>query len=191
AADDGDQNRRLLALLATSLAVLVGCGVALLFRRSSSGAAPLAHKSAAAKPLAAKKDQEPDPDDGRQRIALFFGTQTGTAEGFAKALAEEAKARYDKAVFKVLDLDDYAAEDEEYEEKLKKENIAFFFLATYGDGEPTDNAARFYKWFSEVRLITQNLLLSGDAPLNVRFLMVGIHGCLVWSNYRETRGVSG
>uniref|UniRef100_A0A453LM21 Flavodoxin-like domain-containing protein n=1 Tax=Aegilops tauschii subsp. strangulata TaxID=200361 RepID=A0A453LM21_AEGTS len=149
AADDGDQNRRLLALLATSLAVLVGCGVALLFRRSSSGAAPLAHKSAAAKPLAAKKDQEPDPDDGRQRIALFFGTQTGTAEGFAKALAEEAKARYDKAVFKVLDLDDYAAEDEEYEEKLKKENIAFFFLATYGDGEPTDNAARFYKWFSE------------------------------------------
>ncbi|KAI4984512.1 hypothetical protein ZWY2020_017142 [Hordeum vulgare] len=146
---DGGQNRRLLALLATSLAVLVGCGVALLFRRSSSGAAPLARQAAAAKPLAAKKDQEPDPDDGRQRVALFFGTQTGTAEGFAKALAEEAKARYDKAVFKVLDLDDYAAEDEEYEEKLKKENIAFFFLATYGDGEPTDNAARFYKWFSE------------------------------------------
>ncbi|KAE8808736.1 cytochrome P450 reductase [Hordeum vulgare] len=146
---DGGQSRRLLALLATSLAVLVGCGVALLFRRSSSGAAPLARQAAAAKPLAAKKDQEPDPDDGRQRVALFFGTQTGTAEGFAKALAEEAKARYDKAVFKVLDLDDYAAEDEEYEEKLKKENIAFFFLATYGDGEPTDNAARFYKWFSE------------------------------------------
>ncbi|KAM0868809.1 hypothetical protein ACQ4PT_041078 [Festuca glaucescens] len=142
--DDG--HRRLLALLATSLAVLVGCGVALLVRRSS--ASPQAVK---APPLAAKKarEEEPDPDDGRQRVALFFGTQTGTAEGFAKALAEEAKARYDRAVFKVLDLDDYAAEDEEYEEKLKKENIALFFLATYGDGEPTDNGARFYKWFSE------------------------------------------
>ncbi|KAM0868811.1 hypothetical protein ACQ4PT_041079 [Festuca glaucescens] len=142
-----DHHRRLLALLATSLAVLVGCGVALLVRRSSGSP-----QAVPAPPLAAKKAreaEEPDPDDGRQRVALFFGTQTGTAEGFAKALAEEAKARYDRAVFKVLDLDDYAAEDQDYEEKLKKENIALFFLATYGDGEPTDNAARFYKWFSE------------------------------------------
>ncbi|GJM99521.1 hypothetical protein PR202_ga16627 [Eleusine coracana subsp. coracana] len=137
------ENRHLLVLLTTSLAVLVGCGVALLVRRSS--AAPRAAQ-APPRPLAAeKKKDEPDPDDGRPRVTVFFGTQTGTAEGFAKALTEEAKARYDKAVFKVVDLDDYAAEDEEYEEKLKKENIALFFLATYGDGEPTDNAAKVGK----------------------------------------------
>ncbi|CAN1222847.1 NADPH--cytochrome P450 reductase 1 [Linum grandiflorum] len=139
-------NKEFVMILTTSIAVLIGCAVVLVWRRSSRKAKSFEPPT----PLIVKKKEvEQEVDDGKTKVTVFFGTQTGTAEGFAKALVEEAKARYEKAVFTAVDLDDYAGDDDEYEEKLKKENLAFFFLATYGDGEPTDNAARFYKWFSE------------------------------------------
>ncbi|KAL4564295.1 hypothetical protein LXL04_028355 [Taraxacum kok-saghyz] len=141
------ENRELLMILTTSVAVLIGCVVVFVWRRSSTKKSAKELESPVI--VVPKRVQEEEVDDGKTKVTVFFGTQTGTAEGFAKALVEEAKARYEKAVFRIIDMDDYAADDDEYEEKLKKESLAFFFLATYGDGEPTDNAARFYKWFTE------------------------------------------
>ncbi|XP_039048568.1 NADPH--cytochrome P450 reductase 2-like [Hibiscus syriacus] len=140
------ENKELVMILTTSIAMLVGWVVVLVWLSSGS---QKPKQIVPPKPLIVK-DHDAEVYDGKQKVTIFFGTQTGTAEGFAKALAEEAKAQYDKAMFKVVDLDDYAADDDEYEEEMKKENLAFFFLATYGDGEPTDNAARFYKWFAEI-----------------------------------------
>lgn len=71
-------------------------------------------------------------------IHIFFGSQTGTASNFAKILGEEAE----KAGFepKVCDLVDFE------EENFKKIKVAIFAMATHGEGEPTDNAEKFYKW---------------------------------------------
>ncbi|PSS36215.1 NADPH--cytochrome P450 reductase [Actinidia chinensis var. chinensis] len=142
------ENRDLLMVLTTAVAMLIGCLAVLVWRRSS-GQKSTKGAAEPPRPLMVNTEPEPEIDDGKKKVSIFYGTQTGTAEGFAKALAEEARARYEKVTFKVVDLDDYAADDEGYEEKLKNENLVFFFLATYGDGEPTDNAVGFYKWFTE------------------------------------------
>lgn len=94
------ENKEFVMILTTSIAVLIGCVVVLIWRRSSS---QKPKKIEPLKPLVVK-EPEVEVDDGKQKITIFFGTQTGTAEGFAKALADEAKARYDKAIFKVVDL---------------------------------------------------------------------------------------
>lgn len=76
------------------------------------------------------------------RVTLLYGTQTGTAERFAKQLKNEMSSRYgDSNHYSIVDIEDYKAE-----EVLCNEKLVFFLMATYGDGEPTDNAADFYNW---------------------------------------------
>jgi NADPH-ferrihemoprotein reductase len=68
--------------------------------------------------------------------------QTGTAERFAKQLGKELSTKYgDSTAFSVVDVENYGAA-----ELLQKEKLVILCMATYGDGEPTDNAAEFYKW---------------------------------------------
>lgn len=70
-------------------------------------------------------EEDVEEDSRVKRVMVFFGTQTGTAEGFAKAIAEEAKSRYEgTAVFKVMDPDDYGADNERYAARLKNEHQA-------------------------------------------------------------------
>lgn len=72
-------------ILTTSIAVLIGCVVVFVWRRSS------AQKPKLVQPLKPLVIPEPEPevDDGSKKVTIFFGTQTGTAEGFAKVVTLE------------------------------------------------------------------------------------------------------
>eukprot|EP00730_Choanoeca_flexa_P013197 TRINITY_DN5061_c0_g1_i2.p1 TRINITY_DN5061_c0_g1~~TRINITY_DN5061_c0_g1_i2.p1 ORF type:complete len:658 (+),score=164.43 TRINITY_DN5061_c0_g1_i2:63-2036(+) len=73
------------------------------------------------------------------QLIVFFGSQTGTAEDYAQRLAGEARRYGLKAI--VADLQDY---DMDQLEQLE-DAVALFCVATYGEGEPTDNAQDFHE----------------------------------------------
>jgi NADPH-ferrihemoprotein reductase len=94
-------------------------------------------------------------------LRIFFGSQTGTAEGFARTLMEEGKeAGFDA---KIVDLEDFDAD------MLSQTKLAIFLMATYGEGEPTDNAARFVKWLKNEDESVDSSFLS-----NVEFTVFGL-----------------
>lgn len=73
---------------------------------------------------------------GNKRLVIFYGSQTGTAEEYAIRLAKEAKTKFGLASL-VCDPEDY---DFENLDQIPEDCAAIFVVATYGEGEPTDNA---------------------------------------------------
>jgi len=72
---------------------------------------------------------------------VWYGSQTGTAENYAKQLATASKKHGFKA--RAVDLDKWKGAD-----VAARGGFAIFVMATYGEGDPTDNAAEFHKWLS-------------------------------------------
>jgi len=79
-------------------------------------------------------------------INIFFGSQTGKAEMFAKLLARRARRRGYAAA--VIDLQRFDGAMLEPSAGVAAPP-AVFLLATYGEGEPTDNARAFCRWLKD------------------------------------------
>ncbi|XP_059753456.1 S-adenosyl-L-methionine-dependent tRNA 4-demethylwyosine synthase TYW1 isoform X2 [Balaenoptera ricei] len=79
-------------------------------------------------------------------VKIFYGSQTGTAKGFATVLAE-AVSSLDLPVA-VINLKEYDPDDHLVEEVTSK-NVCAFLVATYTDGRPTESAEWFYRWLEE------------------------------------------
>ncbi|XP_051965616.1 P450 (cytochrome) oxidoreductase b isoform X1 [Xyrauchen texanus] len=81
-----------------------------------------------------------------KNIIVFYGSQTGTGEEFANRLSKDAHRYGMKGM--VADPEEY--DMSELSRLTEIENsLAIFCMATYGEGDPTDNAQDFYDWLQE------------------------------------------
>jgi NADPH-ferrihemoprotein reductase len=80
-------------------------------------------------------------------IIVFWGSQSGKSERLAKAFVRESQLRYGLSAMAadtdLFDFDQLAT--------LKKGRIAGFIVATYGEGDPTDNATGLYEYLQEIK----------------------------------------
>ncbi|KAI5301014.1 NADPH-cytochrome P450 reductase [Ascosphaera atra] len=110
-------------------------------------------------------------DESGKNCVMFYGSQTGTAEDYAHRLAKEGSQRFGlKTMLADLEEFDYENLDQWPEGKL-----AFFVLATYGEGEPTDNAVDFYTFISSEDVAVRSSF-SGDAALlhDLKYVAFGL-----------------
>ncbi|KAG4440663.1 hypothetical protein IFR05_003861 [Cadophora sp. M221] len=107
-------------------------------------------------------------EESGKNCVVFYGSQTGTAEDYASRLAKEGKSRFGLETM-VADLEDY---DYENLDNLPEDKIVMFVLATYGEGEPTDNAVDFYEFIMGEDVSFSN---AADPPLeNLKFVAFGL-----------------
>lgn len=76
--------------------------------------------------------------EGKKRLIIFYGSQTGTAEEYAIRIAKEAKTKFGLTSL-VCDPEEY---DFENLDQVPEDSCVVFVMATYGEGEPTDNAVQ-------------------------------------------------
>ncbi|KIW60491.1 NADPH-cytochrome P450 reductase [Exophiala xenobiotica] len=108
-------------------------------------------------------------DELNKNCVIFYGSQTGTAEDYASRLAKEGHARFGLSTM-TADLEDY---DYENLDTFPEDKIAFFVMATYGEGEPTDNAVEFWEFINSDPPSFSND--SEDKPLsNLKYVAFGL-----------------
>lgn len=110
-------------------------------------------------------------EETNKNCVIFYGSQTGTAEDYASRLAKEGSQRFGLKTM-VADIEDY---DYENMDKFPEDKVAFFVLATYGEGEPTDNAVDFYQFFTGEDAAFESGASAEDKPLSsMKYVAFGL-----------------
>ncbi|KAF2031534.1 hypothetical protein EK21DRAFT_63189 [Setomelanomma holmii] len=97
-----------------------------------------------------------------KNCVVFYGSQTGTAEDYASRLSKEGHSRFGLKTM-VADLEEY---DFDNLDSFPEDKLAVFVLATYGEGEPTDNAVEFYEFIGSEDISFSEGGSADDKPLS-------------------------
>lgn len=84
-----------------------------------------------------------EDDENNCDIVLLYGSQTGTAEKLSQRLCAELNSRYTLTAVSI-DIGEYDFSQFQFSYKT----VYCFILATYGEGEPTDNAQGFFNFMN-------------------------------------------
>lgn len=108
---------------------------------------------------------------------MFYGSQTGTAEDYASRFVKKCKQQYGVSAM-AADIEQY---DLGYMDTLPDDHLVVFIMATYGEGEPTDNATALWELLTNDSLDEDAFVFSkeekpaGDRPLDkVRYAVFGL-----------------
>ncbi|KAI9224332.1 hypothetical protein BC828DRAFT_343944 [Blastocladiella britannica] len=102
---------------------------------------------------------------GGKDIVILYGSQTGTGEDFAARLAKDG-AKYGLSCLPA-DPEDFDMEDLA---KIPRDKLVVFVMATYGEGEPTDNAVGLHEY-----LMNAAAEMSGDGNDDEEKPLAGLH----------------
>ncbi|KAK7899728.1 hypothetical protein LTR67_003473 [Exophiala xenobiotica] len=141
------------------------------FERPQAAIASLAAGSRSTRNIAEKL-----AETGKQAV-IFWGSQSGTAEGFAHRLARDCHGRLKLEVL-VADVSDY---DHQTLAELSTSQFAIFIMSTYGEGDPSDNSTSFLSWLKSASASPPEVV----SLQNLRFAAFGCGN----SNYKYYNAV--
>ncbi|RHY64798.1 hypothetical protein DYB34_012507 [Aphanomyces astaci] len=97
--------------------------------------------------------------NGKPTVTVLYGSQSGTAEGFAKSLV--ASSQGTAFTVRAVDLAKFNAST------LPTLSCVIFVVATFGEGGPTDSAVKFHKYLT-------NPSLPANFMQHVKFTVFGL-----------------
>jgi NADPH-ferrihemoprotein reductase len=110
-------------------------------------------------------------EESDKNCVVFYGSQTGTAEDYASRISKEGHSRFGLKTM-VADLEEY---DFDNLDTFPEDKLAVFVLATYGEGEPTDNAVEFYEFIGSEDVNFSEGGGADDKPLaNLNYVAFGL-----------------